>query len=80
MSKFGDDLIQSLKEAVDHAKGEGPGAKHAPERPRGSETHESQAESDEDEAFLLSANNSKTSAAQNSYFPTGSSNSNVRHG
>ncbi len=29
MSKFGDDLIQSLKEAVDHAKGDGPGAKHS---------------------------------------------------
>ena len=29
MSKFGDDMIRSLKEAVAHAKGEGPGTKHS---------------------------------------------------
>ena len=28
MSKLGDDLIQSLKEAVAHAKGDGPGTGH----------------------------------------------------
>ena len=33
MSKFGDDLIRSLKEAVDHAKGEGPGTEHIPVSP-----------------------------------------------
>ena len=80
MSKFGDDMIRSLKEAVAHAEGNGPGAKHAPERPRGSETHESQAESDEDEAFRLSANSSKTSSAQNSCLLTGSNSSKNRHG
>ena len=30
MSKFSDDLIQSLKEALAHAKGGGPGVVHAP--------------------------------------------------
>ena len=34
MSTFGDDLIQSLKEAVAHAKGEGPGIVHEPVSPR----------------------------------------------
>lgn len=79
MTKLGDDLIQSLKEAVAHAKGEGPGTEHAPERPRRPETGESQAESDEDEAFRLSTNSSKTSSAQNSCLPTGSGGSNARH-
>ncbi len=34
MSTFGDDLIQSLNEAVAHAKGEGPGIVHVPVSPR----------------------------------------------
>lgn len=34
MSTFGDDLNQSLKEAVAHAKGEGPGVVHVPVSPR----------------------------------------------
>ena len=43
MSELGDDLIQSLKEAVAHAKGEGPGTEHAPERPRSPKADEPQA-------------------------------------
>ena len=65
MSKLADDLIQSLKEAVAHVEGKGPGTLHVPEKPRRPETGESQAESDEDEAFRLSTNSSKTSSAQN---------------
>ena len=34
MSTFGDDLIQSLNEALAHAKGEGPAIVHAPVAPR----------------------------------------------
>ena len=34
MSTFGEDLIQSLNEALDHAKGEGPAIVHAPVSPR----------------------------------------------
>ena len=34
MSKFGKDLIQSLGEALAHAKGEGPTLVHAPVDPR----------------------------------------------
>ena len=34
MSTFGDDLIQSLNEALAHAKGEGPATVHAPVAPR----------------------------------------------
>ncbi|MBD3743331.1 MAG: helix-turn-helix domain-containing protein [Rhodobacterales bacterium] len=34
MSTFGDDLIQSLSEAVAHAKGEGPAVVHAPLEPK----------------------------------------------
>ena len=34
MSTFGDDLIQSLGEALAHAKGEGPAIVHAPVNPR----------------------------------------------
>ena len=34
MSNFGDDLIQSLNEALAHAKGEGPATVHAPVDPR----------------------------------------------
>jgi len=34
MSTFGEDLIQSLNEALDHAKGEGPAIVHAPISPR----------------------------------------------
>lgn len=33
MSRLGDDLIRSLKEALAHAKGEGPGIVHKPVRP-----------------------------------------------
>ena len=34
MSTFGEDLIQSLDEALAHAKGEGPAIVHAPVSPR----------------------------------------------
>ena len=34
MSTFGDDLIQSLHEALAHAKGDGPVVMHAPMTPR----------------------------------------------
>ena len=34
MSDFGEDLIQSLNEALAHAKGEGPATVHAPVEPR----------------------------------------------
>ena len=34
MSAFADDLIQSLSEALAHAKGEGPATLHAPVAPR----------------------------------------------
>ena len=34
MSTFGDDLIQSLNEALGHARGEGPATVHAPVTPR----------------------------------------------
>ena len=34
MSTFGEDLIQSLNEALAHAKGEGPAMVHAPISPR----------------------------------------------
>ena len=34
MSKFGEDLIQSLNEALAHAKGEGPAIVHTPGAPR----------------------------------------------
>ena len=34
MSTFGDDLIQSLGEALAHARGEGPATVHAPVVPR----------------------------------------------
>ena len=34
MSIFGDDLIQSLNEALAHAKGEGPATIHTPVTPR----------------------------------------------
>ena len=34
MSTFGDDLIQSLNEALVHAKGKGPAIVHAPATPR----------------------------------------------
>ena len=35
MSTFGEDLIQSLNEALSHAKGEGPAVVHARVTPRG---------------------------------------------
>ncbi len=34
MSTFGEDLIQSLNEALAHARGEGPAVVHAPVTPR----------------------------------------------
>ena len=34
MSTFGEDLIQSLNEALAHARGEGPAVVHAPMTPR----------------------------------------------
>ncbi len=34
MNTFGDDLIQSLNEALAHAKGEGPAIVHTPAAPR----------------------------------------------
>ncbi|TKA97750.1 helix-turn-helix domain-containing protein [Cereibacter changlensis] len=34
MSTFGEDLIQSLQEALSHAKGEGPAVVHTPINPR----------------------------------------------
>ena len=34
MSTFGEDLVQSLNEALAHAKGEGPAIVHAPVTPR----------------------------------------------
>jgi putative transcriptional regulator len=34
MSSFGEDLIQSLNEALAHAKGDGPAVVHAPVDPR----------------------------------------------
>ena len=34
MSTFGEDLIQSLNEALAHAQGEGPAVVHAPVDPR----------------------------------------------
>ncbi len=34
MSTFGEDLVQSLNEALAHAKGEGPAVVHAPVTPR----------------------------------------------
>ena len=39
MSTFGEDLIQSLNEALAHAKGEGPAIVHAPVDPRKIRTH-----------------------------------------
>ena len=44
MSKFGDDLIRSLKEAVAHAKGRGSGIEHTPQSARGPDARDSQAE------------------------------------
>ena len=34
MTGFGDDLVQSLNEALAHANGEGPATVHAPAAPR----------------------------------------------
>ena len=34
MTRFGDDLVQSLNEALAHARGEGPATVHAPTAPR----------------------------------------------
>lgn len=52
MSKLGDDLIQSLKGALAHARDDGPGTEHSPQSPHGSDADDSQgaADSDTDEA------------------------------
>ena len=50
MSRLGDDLIRSLKEAVDHAKSEGSGTAHAPRNPRDPKSGETDATADTDEA------------------------------
>ena len=50
MTKLGDDLIQSLKEAVAHAKGEGPGTEHAPAKWRHRNSDEIDAIIDPDES------------------------------
>lgn len=42
MSTLGDNLIRSLKEAVAHANGDGPGMVHEPESPKGSGTSNAQ--------------------------------------
>ena len=39
MSSFGEDLIQSLGDAIAHAKGKGPAIVHAPVDPRDVRTH-----------------------------------------
>ena len=44
MSKLGDELIQSLKEALAHAQDDGPGVVHAPESPHGPAAGDTQAE------------------------------------
>lgn len=44
MSKFGDDLIQSLKEALSHARGDGPGTEHIPESMRGPDAGDAHAD------------------------------------
>ena len=44
MSKLGEDLIQSLKEAVAHAKGNGPSTEHVPGSPSGPEGDDGEAE------------------------------------
>ena len=44
MSKLGDELIQSLKEALAHAQGDGPGVVHAPESSHGPAAGDTQAE------------------------------------
>ena len=44
MSKLGDELIQSLKEALAHAQDDGPGVVHAPESPHGPAAGDIQAE------------------------------------
>lgn len=47
MNKLGDDLIQSLKEAVIHAKGEGPGTEHPPVGARCPDGGDAQAQTDD---------------------------------
>ena len=47
MSKFGDDLIQSLKEALAHARGDGPGSEHVRESLRGPGAGNAQAKADD---------------------------------
>jgi len=44
MSKFGDDLIQSLKEALAHARGDGSGTEHIPESLHGPDAGDTQAD------------------------------------
>lgn len=40
MSKLGSDLIQSLKEAVAHAKGDGTGTEHSPGKSRNADCND----------------------------------------
>ena len=47
MSKLGDELIQSLKEALAHAQGDGPGVVHAPESPHSPDADDAQGEADD---------------------------------
>lgn len=44
MSKLTDDLIQSLKEAVDHAKGKGRCTEHSPDNAPGAEGTDDEAD------------------------------------
>ena len=47
MSRLGGDLIRSLKEALAHAKGDGPGTVHPPASPRGLDTGDTPARADD---------------------------------
>ena len=46
MSKFDDDVIQSLKEPLAHARGNGSGTEHTSLSPRGLDADDAQADSD----------------------------------
>ena len=48
MSKLGDELIQSLKEALAHAKGEGPTVVHPPISPCAPDSNDELASENED--------------------------------
>ena len=47
MSRHGDDLIRSLKEALAHAKGDGPGTVHPPASSRDLESGDAPADDDD---------------------------------